>query len=177
MKTHFILSIFMLAAMSCNSAGDANGSDKTVEKAVTQSAPEASADTAVTSEQKKNSMIFTCENDTIRQTLTVDSIGVHTLKFVITSFNKITKKEATLKGVAVSGSSQDYESEDDEKGYSYEVTEYIYEKQCWISLRIERDGKSKAVIKQADCEKLSGADNKFASVATMRRADAGALSR
>jgi len=100
---------------------------------------------------EKNDYVY--ENDTIKQTVTINYINENTINFNLTSYNKRIDKSATIEGEAKNEYS-DFGSENDadEEGNAYFVDEYIYVGDCWLSFRIDMDTQTTMRVTLADCE-------------------------
>jgi hypothetical protein len=71
-------------------------------------------------------------------------------KYIVESVQD--NKKIEFKGIAILKQG-DAEMDEDENGYAYLVNEYIDETDCWISIRIDAENKTKARVIIADCEK------------------------
>lgn len=90
------------------------------------------------------------ENDTLKQVLELKVYQEHEIAFKLISLNKKRKQQAKIEGIAKSKSG-DIEIEEDTEGNAYPVNEYIYEKNCWLAIRIDRSTKTKIRINEAEC--------------------------
>jgi|WetSurSiteA1Bulk_404760.scaffolds.fasta_scaffold21758_2 hypothetical protein len=102
---------------------------------------------------EKNSIntVYIFENDTIRQTVELSLCNEKEIAFKLISQNKQRKQESKIEGIA-KNKGGDIELDEDAEGNAYPVNEYIYEKECWLAFRIDRDTKTKMRINEADCD-------------------------
>ncbi|KAF0128603.1 MAG: hypothetical protein FD155_3161 [Bacteroidetes bacterium] len=101
---------------------------------------------------EKNSIntVYVFENDTIKQTVELSLCNEKEIAFKLISQNKQRKQESKIEGIAkIKGG--DIELDEDAEGNAYPVNEYIYEKDCWLAFRIDKDTKTKIRINEADC--------------------------
>jgi hypothetical protein len=101
-------------------------------------------------EKSSITAVYVFENDTIKQTVELSFCNEKDIVFKLISQNKLRKQEAKIEGIAkIKGG--DIEIDEDVEGNAYPVNEYIYEKDCWIAFRIDKDSKTKIRINEADC--------------------------
>jgi hypothetical protein len=101
---------------------------------------------------EKNSIntVYVFENDTLKQIIELSLYNEKEIAFKLISQNKQRKQEAKIEGVAkIKGG--DVEIDEDAEGNAYPVNEYIYEKDCWLAFRIDKDTKTKMRINESDC--------------------------
>lgn len=112
----------------------------------------------------KNSVttVYVYENDTIRQTVELSFCNDKEIAFKLISQNKQKKQDAKIEGIAKTKDG-DVEIDEDAEGNAYPVNEYIYEKDCWLAFRMDKDTKTKMRINEANC-KLHNKFCPFASV-------------
>lgn len=113
-------------------------------------------DTSSIKEEKTNiekdliSTLYVFENDTIKQTVELSLCNEKEIVFKLISQNKQRKQVSKIEGIA-KNKGGDIELDEDAEGNAYPVNEYIYEKECWLAFRIDRDTKTKMRINEADC--------------------------
>jgi hypothetical protein len=95
-------------------------------------------------------MRYMFENDTIKQTVELSLHTENEIHFKIISYNKIKMQDEKLTGIAIAKGG-DIELDEDLEGNAYPVYEYIYENDCWIAFRIDKDSKVKMRVIEADC--------------------------
>jgi len=101
---------------------------------------------------KKNSIntIYVFENDSIKQTIELSLCNEKEIVFKLISQNKYRNQESKIEGIAkIKGG--DIELDEDSEGNAYPVYEYIYEKDCWLAFRIDKETKTKIRINEANC--------------------------
>jgi len=99
-------------------------------------------------QNKKDVYIY--ENDTIKQTVKLSFVNENKITFQLISENILREQSATIEGVAISND-WGMETDDDDEGYAYAVTEYIHEGDCWLSFRIDMETQTTMRIIMADC--------------------------
>lgn len=94
-------------------------------------------------------MKFKYEDSTLTQIIKIKYIDKHKIMFILKSKNE--SELSKISGVAVSKSG-DYEIDEDDKGYAYPAVQYIYNKDCWLSIRIDAKTRERLQINEGNCK-------------------------
>jgi hypothetical protein len=156
--THYTLLFVLMIGVSCNSGTGEN-------KHTNNNFP-------ATTEGKKildeTCIFYKFENDTLKQSVEIVKQKSNSIVFILLTENKRNHKQARIEGEALLKGG-DAEFDEDEDGNSYLVSEYIFEKQCWISLRLDSETRSKMKIIEADCIQKHDPSCPFSSVGFLLR--------
>jgi hypothetical protein len=102
-------------------------------------------------EVEQGKIIYSFENDTLKQTVELSRITKTEIRFKLISENKFRGQmnytAGTAKNIYID---YDPEIDEDEEGMAYPVNEYIHEGDCRLSFRIEMDRQEKMQVKVAD---------------------------
>jgi hypothetical protein len=108
----------------------------------------------VVNEQTKKSL-YSYEDEMIKQTIDLEEISKSKVKFSLLHYNKKKDVTSSLNGVAEIKKLGDVELDEDEEGEAYPVDEYIYmNKDCYLSIRIEKESKVKLRIMETECNPI-----------------------
>lgn len=129
-------SIFLLGIISCTS-----NAPKAREKEMAKNAG---------SGTHSNIMKFVFENDTLRQLAELRFEGNNSLSFELTTINKLGGLENHFEGTAKIKDG-DIEIDEDAEGNAYPVLEYVFEKDCWLSFRIDKDTQTRLKVIESNC--------------------------
>ncbi len=116
-------------------------------------------------------MVFTFENDTLFQQVEVKFITKNEFSFLLTSKNKQKGKYSQVNGIAKSKNDVDPEIDEDEEGNAYPAQQYIFEKNCWLSFRVDMQLKDKLRVIESNCENHHDSGCPFGSVGILRKKD------
>ena len=156
--THYALLFVLMIGVSCNSGTGEN-------KRTNNTLP-------ATTEGKKSldgtSIFYKFENDTLKQSVEIVKQKSNSIVFILLSENKRNHKQARTEGEAFLKGG-DAELDEDDDGNSYLVSEYIFDRQCWISFRLDSETRSKMKIIEADCKQKHDPSCPFASVGILMR--------
>jgi hypothetical protein len=104
-------------------------------------------------DNSSSSITYIYENDSLKQTVTVDYINKSAITFKLTSYNRRVNQTAMIEGTAKDKSSGlATEIDEDENGNTYPVMEYIYSGDCWLSFRVDVETQTTIRVTLADCE-------------------------
>ncbi len=157
----FILCLFV--CVSCTSQTSQKNQSSLKEKITSIEKDSVSRKEVKASFEKDSATtVYIFENDTIKQTVELNKCNDKEIVFKLTTQNKHSKQDAKIEGIAKMKGG-DVEIDEDAEGNAYPVNEYIYEKDCWLAFRIDRDNKSKMRINEANCN-LHKKNCPFASV-------------
>lgn len=123
----------------------------------------------VVDKEPDSTVTYLFENDTLMQRAELKSISDTTVHFVLTSKNKRNGKLAVIEGLANSVADADPEIDEDEEGNAYPAQEYIFEKGCWLSIRVDMEEMDKLRVIEASCEKVHDKSCPFGSLGILRR--------
>lgn len=112
--------------------------------------------------------IFKFENNEIIQIIAIQYIDENTIKFILKIISKADENESNLAGNAKIKVG-DSEIDEDEEGIGYPVNEYVYDGDCWISIRIALQTKDMLRIISSDCGKLSSKHEPFDSIGILKK--------
>ncbi len=166
MKNIFLV-FSLLAFIACDNQVKNNNLNMHLNKGI-EKRKDNSETSKVTTQVHQKQFSFVYENDTLLQKLDIKSFSAESIEFSLTSTNKSKNKTVNIEGVAKAKSSSDPEIDEDEEGNAYPAQVYIFEKDCWLSFRIDMESKDKVRIVEADCDKFHNANCPFASVSTLR---------
>lgn len=93
---------------------------------------------------------YVFENDTLQQYLELSWLNEKTISFKLVSKNMKRKQESKIEGVAKLKNG-DIEIDEDAEGNAFPVNEYIFEKNCWLAFRLDKNTQTKVSILEADC--------------------------
>ncbi len=163
-----ILLIFsLLAFIACDNKHKKNKANPPLNK-VGETRISNSETLKVTTPVQKKQFYFVYENDTLLQKLVIKSLNTKLLEFSLTSTNKSKNKTFNIEGVAKAKNTSDLEIDEDEDGNAYPAQVYIFEKDCWLSFRIDMESKDKIRIVEADCDKFHNESCLFGSIGVLR---------
>lgn len=112
--------------------------------------------------------IFKFENNEFIQIIAIQYIDENTIKFILKIISKSDENESNLTGNAKIKVG-DSEIDEDEEGIGYPVNEYVYDGECWISIRIALQTKDMLRIISSDCGKLSSKYAPFDSKGILKK--------
>lgn len=99
---------------------------------------------------------FLFENDTVRQSITIDSLSPGSIRFLYAVENRVLKNVVKQEGVARLKQG-DLEIDVDSEGHGFAVQEYIFdEASCYLALRINAEDGSTLSVTSGDCAQESG---------------------
>lgn len=105
-------------------------------------------------ELTENNIIYTYEDDNIKQTLSIVYKNEYEIKFYLQNEKREPNCKQIIEGYAVNENKDlDPELDEDEDGISYPSNEFIFKKgKCLIAIRIAMKEKDKAIIKTNNCK-------------------------
>lgn len=126
------------------------------------------ADLSQSDVERKSALTYEYENDTLIQTITIRLISEKELSFTLISKNKQKDKSSLINGIArLDGT--DPEIDEDEEGNAYPSQQYIFERDCWLSIKIDMELKDKIRVVEASCENHRDVSCPFNSVGILRK--------
>jgi len=97
---------------------------------------------------------YVYEDRNKREVLDADFLSAGTIKFKLLVIKKNTKENYFIQGVArVDPKVEDPEIDGDEQGQAYAVDEFIFGKECGLTLRIDSENNLFAKVYESDCLK------------------------
>jgi hypothetical protein len=118
---------------------------------------------------QKSIITYTSENDSIYQEVMVRFVSKGTIRFIITTKNKFTRKAYTKQGVAMCKTDSYPEIDEDEMGIAYPAQEYVCRKNCLLYIRIDLEKFDKLRLIDAGCGGKQTTWCPFNSVGILRR--------
>ena len=101
-------------------------------------------------DKKPMSTVYVFENETLKQTVELSFFNEKEIAFKLISQNKKEKQYAQIEGIAKMRGG-DVEIDEDAEGNAYPVDEFIYEKNCWLAFRIDRNTKARMRVNETNC--------------------------
>lgn len=89
------------------------------------------------------------ENDTLKQMVEISRINEKELNFKLISENKYRNQTSMIEGVA---KFKHIEMDEDMEGNGCPILEYLYNEDCWLAFRIDRNTGGWLIVNEADCK-------------------------
>jgi hypothetical protein len=96
--------------------------------------------------------VYLFENDTIKQRIVISRLTDTETDFGYTVENKLRQQNRVIRGTAkyTCGETGGVETDEDEEGNSIPFTEYIYDDEYWLALRIDMDARAIMRVRATD---------------------------
>jgi hypothetical protein len=165
-----LLIIFLFSFLSCGNPNNINFNNTSENYSREEEINNSISSNSVQSPLEIDSVLnYVYENDTLIQKIEIQYLSKEKISFLLTSENKQNKKIFKIQGTALSIADSDPEIDEDEEGSAYPAQQYIYENECWLSIRIDLEEFNRIRIIEGNCEKLHHKSCPFESVGILRK--------